>query len=129
MYRNVHLCMDVMPGLSGATALVHPYSAILIEISCVKREEGPEQRVLGVVIPPIRDVDASHKPDQPPPPGAVPEVRVADDGLLVVSVERRHELTSKTEPAFLLPWHVCTNHVSALRMLSLQRQLFLNEVT
>ena len=123
MYRNVHLCMDVMPGLSGATALVHPYSAILIEISCVKREEGPEQRVLGVVIPPIRDVDASHKPDQPPPPGAVPEVSIADDSLLVMSVERGDKLAPETQPASLPPGDICANHISSLHTSEIRNQL------
>ena len=106
--------MDVVPGLSWAGGFVHPDCAILIKVPGVKGEEGPEQRVLGVVVAAVSDVDPADKPDEPPPIGAVPEVRVADDGLLVVGVECGDELTPETQPASLPPGDICTNHISTL---------------
>ena len=109
-----NLCMDVVPGLSWAAGLVHPNCTVLIKVPGVKGEESPEQRVLRVVIAAVGDVDPTDKPNQPPPPGVVPEVRVADDSLLVMGVQCGDELTAETQPASLPPGDVCTNYISTL---------------
>ena len=107
--------MNVVPGLSRTAGFVHSDCAVLIKVPSVKGEEGPEQRVLGVVITAVRDVNPANKANQPPPPGAIPEVSVANDSLLVMSVERGHKLAPETQPAPLPPGDVCANHISSLQ--------------
>ena len=106
--------MNVVPGLSRTAGFVHSDCAVLIKVPSVKGEEGPEQRILGVVVTAVRDVNAADKANKPPPPGAIPEVGVADDSLLVMSVERGHKLATESKPASLPPGDVCANHVSSL---------------
>ena len=77
--------------------------------------QGTEQRVLGVVISADRDVNPAYKSDKPPPPGAIPEVSIADDSLLVMSVERGDKLAPEAQPAPLPPGDVCANHISSLQ--------------
>ena len=107
--------MNVVPGLSRTAGFVHSDCAVLIKVPGVKGEEGPEQRILGVVVTAVRDVDTADKANKPPPPGAIPEVGVADDSLLVVSVERGDKLTTESQPAPLPPGDVCANHISSLQ--------------
>jgi hypothetical protein len=63
------------------------------------------------VIAPVRQINTAHKGDQPLQP--VPRVRVADDRLLVVRVERPHELAAEAQPTFLGTRHICADHVRA----------------
>ena len=120
---HFHLCMNVVPGLSRSGGFVHPDCAVLIKVPSVKGEEGPEQRILGVVVTAVRDVDPTDKANKPPPPGAIPEVGVADDGLLVMSVQRGDKLAPETQPAPLPPRDICANHISSLHKCEIRNQL------
>ena len=82
--------------------------------------QGTEQRVLGVVVTAVRDVDPTDKANKPPPPGAIPEVGVADDSLLVMSVERGDKLAPETQPAPLPPGDIRANHISFLQKCMLE---------
>jgi hypothetical protein len=63
------------------------------------------------VVAPVRQINAAHKGDQPLQP--VPGVRVADDRLLVVRVERPHELAAEAQPTFLGSRHIGADDVCA----------------
>ena len=112
--------MNVVPGLSRAAGFVHPGCAVLIKVPCVQREQATEQRVLGVVISADRDVNPAYKADKLPPSGPVPEVSIADDSLLMMSVERGDKLASEAHPAPLPPGDIRANHISFLQKCMLE---------
>ena len=82
--------------------------------------QGTEQRVLGVVISADSDVNPAYKADKLPPSGPVPEVSIADDSLLVMSVERGDKLASEAHPAPLPPGDIRANHISFLQKCMLE---------
>ena len=108
--------MDIMPGLSGTTRLVHSHCAVLIKVSGMKREQCFKERILRCVISAISNINSTHVADESAETTAVPHLRVADDSLLVMCVECGHKLATQTQPALLLSGNVGADHVRILKI-------------
>ena len=111
--------VDVMPWLPWTRHSSGAHRTVLIEVSCMLGEERLEERERWVVVTPIGDVHSSNKPYQTTSIRLVVlrERDVADNSLLVVSVQGGHKSATHAQPRLLCSLGIVAVHISSSEVL------------